>query len=91
MSPRRKKGPTLNPFAQVDDKLSPLAEFVLSCEDEIPYLDAIREYQNDWCEHPAWRTVATNYQPYHEHYSYFRRCEECGLVEKKNGRAARVA
>lgn len=86
----RQKGPRLDPFARPDDPLSPLAEFVISCGDEVTYLEAVREYQNEWCEHRHKRTVATNYQPHSENYSYFTRCTECGLIEKKNGRA-RVA
>lgn len=87
---RTKKGPKLDQFARPDDPLSPLAEFVLSCEDEVPYLDAVREYQEEWCEHPRWDVISTNYQPLADSYEHALRCDECGKVKYKNGRA-RVA
>ena len=84
---RRSKGPKLNPFSVVENPSTPLQEFIASCGGEVTTLEAIREYQTEWCEHPQWDVVASSYAMTDERHYYFRRCKECGLVERKNGRA----
>jgi hypothetical protein len=94
MAVKTRKGPRLDPFTRVDDQLGPLAEFVISLEDEVPYHEAVIEYQENWCEHPAtspkWEVISTNYQPLANLYEHVVRCSECGKVKYKNGRGRRT-
>lgn len=83
----RNRRPRLDPFANAHNGLSPLAEFVVSCEGELPYLEAVREYQEDWCEHPEWNVISTRYAPTANHFEHVVECRECGLVKYKNGKA----
>ncbi len=90
MAVKTRKGPKLDPFARPENPRGPMAEFILSLEDEIPYLDAVREYQEEWCDHPAssrkWEVIATNYQPLSGNFTHVVRCCECGKTKYRNGR-----
>lgn len=68
--------------------LSPLAEFVASCEGEVSPEEAIREYQEEWCEHPrkCQRLVATIAEPDAERFQYTVQCDECGIHKIRKGR-----
>jgi len=94
MAVKTRKGPKLDPFARPENELGPLAEFVLSLEDEIPYREAVLEYQENWCEHPAssnkWEVISTNYQPLADSYEHVVRCRECGKTKYRNGRGRRT-
>ena len=68
--------------------LSPLAEFIASCEDEVEVIDAVREYQQEWCEHPKklQRLHATISEPLADRFEYVQECGECGLLKTKQGK-----
>ena len=87
MRGRRSTEPRLDPFARPDDPLSPMAEFILSLEDEVPYLDAVREYQDEWCDHPKWEVISTEYTISQTHTRHTVRCRDCGKHKVKNGKA----
>lgn len=91
--PKRKRK-LISPFNPVEQsqivrelkEKTPLQEFIYSCADEVPYLDALREYQLFWCEHPLKSITAAITEPGAEHMEHMTKCEECGLIERKNGR-----
>jgi hypothetical protein len=90
----KKRGPRLDPFSNPNDPTGPLAEFVISLEGELPYREALLEYQENWCEHPAtsrkWEVISTRYAPMANTYEHVVRCTECGKVKYKNGRGRRT-
>lgn len=68
---------------------SPLMEFIHSLDGELEYREAIIEFQNEWCDHPAsHQTVSTTlYAPSAERYEYDLKCEDCGIIRRRQGRA----
>lgn len=68
---------------------SPLMEFINSLDGELSELDAIREFQNEWCDHPVndQVVVITDYRPGADTYQHEIRCEICGLCRMRSGRA----
>ena len=80
-------------YIRADRPPTPLMEFIRSLNGEIEYLEAIREFQEVWCIHPkAHRSVAsTLYAPNAERYEHMMKCEDCGLIMRRNGRAPNVS
>ena len=68
---------------------TPLMEFIVSLEGELEYLPALREFQNEWCEHPAnhQSISSTLYEPHKERYEHTLKCEDCGILRHRTGRA----
>lgn len=68
--------------------LSPLAEFIESCGDEVSVDEAVREYQREWCSHPrdARKVITTMVSPGEERAEYRIVCTECGLIRLRQGR-----
>jgi hypothetical protein len=66
-----------------------LMQFIVSLEGELEYLDAIREFQEEWCDHPAEKQTisSTMYAPSSQQYSHTLKCNECGLLRHRSGRA----
>lgn len=91
----RKKRKAAQPFVmpmgygeRVPEGLSPLAEFIHSCEGEISHEEALKEYQEEWCEHPRKmrRLISTIAQPFAGLWSYEVACDECGQLKRLKGR-----
>ena len=76
-------------YVREDRQPSALMEFITSLEGEMEYLDALREFQEEWCDHPATRqeTSTTLYTPGDDRYEHTLKCLECGILRKRSGRA----
>lgn len=68
--------------------LSPLAAFLGSCEGEVPILEAVREFQQYWCDHPRrQQSVLDNRGSMVEQdFNYDRLCKQCGKITTLQGR-----
>lgn len=68
---------------------TPLMEFILSLEGELEYREALIEFQNEWCDHPKDHQIvsSTLYEPNKERYEHTMKCEECGILLHRSGRA----
>jgi len=75
-------------YIREDRVPTPLMEFIISLEGELEYLEAIREFQSEWCNHPKiQQTVSsTIYAPDAQRYEHILKCECCGLLRHRNGR-----
>lgn len=90
---KRKRRFTVPLHAQLraPEGLSPLAEFIESCGEEVSPDEAIHEYQAVWCDHPEWIVISTIAMPAEERFEYEVACIECGLVKNRKGRPSRAA
>lgn len=68
---------------------SPLLDFIMSCNGEVGTEEAIREYQQEWCDHPRKKQkVLTMISfPTEERFEHEIVCQECGLIRQRKGRA----
>lgn len=68
---------------------TPLMEFIVSLEGEMEYLEALREFQTEWCDHPKNRqeVSSTLYEPHKDRYEHSLRCMDCGIIRPRSGRA----
>jgi hypothetical protein len=87
---RRAKTRPLSPFSdpRVPTGHSNLTAFLLSCDTSTTVEEAVREYQNEWCEHPRKLRVliSTVTAPSEERYEYTVACAECGRHKMYQGR-----
>jgi hypothetical protein len=76
-------------YIREDRQPSALMEFIVSLEGELEYLDALREFQEEWCDHPKTRqeVASTLYVPGEDKYEHSLKCLECGVLRKRSGRA----
>lgn len=68
---------------------SALMEFIMSLEGEVEYAEALREYQNEWCDHPKaeQEVISTLYMLSEGRFIHELRCGECGIIRQRSGRA----
>lgn len=73
---------------QIPKGMTKLAQFVISCEGEIPVNEAIREYQQEWCDHPKSEQllISTIARPIEGQFEYTVSCLECGRNKIYQGR-----
>lgn len=71
--------------------LSPFAAFYASLEDEVPYLEALKEFQDVWCTHPAAKeeVLSIHAEPVAEKFDYTVTCILCGREKLKKGRPSK--
>lgn len=76
-------------YVREDRPPTPLMEFIHSLDGEMEYLEAVREFQNEWCDHPAGRqeVASTLYLPGDDRYEHSLKCNDCGVLRKRSGRA----
>lgn len=76
---------------KVPEPLSPFAAFYVSLEDEVPYREALQEFQSEWCPHPAKRqaVLSIHAHPVEERFEYTITCEDCGIERLRKGRPSR--
>lgn len=69
---------------------SALMEFIMSLDGEVEYAEALREYQNEWCEHAKeeQEVISTLYLISEGRYIHELRCDECGIIRQRSGRAS---
>src|SRR3954464_10713214 len=86
-SGRRKFRP-LSPFSdtRVPTGHKTLTAFLLSCDTSTTIPEAIREYQDEWCEHPAVEQVLISTTPSMDNPEYEIGCCECGRLKRYQGR-----
>ena len=60
----------------------------MSCDD-VPYYEAVKDYQEFWCDHPGREqsVVAVQVHPTEGTAQYDIRCGECGIIRRRQGRA----
>ncbi len=66
-----------------------LMEFITTLEGELEYREAMLEFQNEWCDHPKSKqeAISTRYCPQAASYNHVLRCNECGILRSRAGRA----
>lgn len=95
--PRAKKKKPLSPLHPViqtqivreQKERSLLMEFISTVEGEMEYREAILEFQEEWCDHPAddQEVISTRYAPTADHYEHRLMCNVCGRLVIRQGRA----
>jgi hypothetical protein len=87
---RQRKQRPLSPFSdpRVPTGHKNLTAFLLSCDQTTTIPEAIREYQNEWCDHPKDEQllITTFSSTVEDRHEYSIGCLECGRVKTYKGR-----
>lgn len=93
--PKRVHRPQLKlppfPDLRTPNGYTALTDFILSCEGEVPVEEAIKDFQENWCDHPRSKRqlVATIAEPAEERFEYTVACEICGRHKQYKGRPSK--
>lgn len=86
----RKKLRPLSPFSdpRVPTGHSNLTAFLLSCDSSTSIPEAVREYQEEWCQHPRNERllISTFQDSTNDREEYTLACMECGRHKVYKGR-----
>jgi hypothetical protein len=76
------------PDPRVPGARGPLLDFILSCEGEVTMQEAIKDYQDNWCDHPRQQRylISTMITPGEERAEHTVACGECGRHRVYQGR-----